>query len=65
MTRMSPVGSLACVSCLKFNLYSVDSSHSCSFKIQVISDLSLTTRTRGPKIRVVRAIRVGQNSSKL
>lgn len=32
MTRMSPVGSLACVSCLKFNLHSVDSSHSCSFK---------------------------------
>ena len=27
MTRMSPVGSLACVSCLKFNLHSVDSSH--------------------------------------
>ena len=24
---MSPVGSLACVSCLKFNLHSVDSSH--------------------------------------
>ena len=27
MTRMSPVGSLACVSCLLFNQYSVDSSH--------------------------------------
>ena len=36
MTRMSPVGSLACVSCLKFNLHSVDSSHSCSFKTKVL-----------------------------
>ena len=34
--RMSPVGSLACVSCLKFNLHSVDSSHSCSFKTKVL-----------------------------
>ena len=29
---MSPVGSAAWVLCLKFNQYSVDSSHSCSFK---------------------------------
>ena len=33
---MSPVGSAACVSCLLFNQYSVDSSHSCSFKTQVL-----------------------------
>ncbi len=38
--RMSPVGSLACVSCLKFNLHSVDSSHSCSFKTKVLRVLS-------------------------
>ena len=31
---MSPVGSLACVSCLLFNQYSVDSSLSCSIKTQ-------------------------------
>ena len=33
---MSPVGSAAWVLCLKFNQYSVDSSHSCSFKTQVL-----------------------------
>ena len=33
---LSPVGSLACVSCLKFNLHSVDSSHSCSFKHKLL-----------------------------
>ena len=36
MTRMSPVGSLACVSCLLFNQYSVDSTHSCSFKHKLL-----------------------------
>ena len=33
---MSPVGSAACVLCLKFNQYSVDSSHSCSFKHKLL-----------------------------
>ena len=33
---MSPVGSAACVSCLLFNQYSVDSSHSCSFKHKLL-----------------------------
>ena len=33
---MSPMGSAAWVLCLKFNQYSVDSSHSCSFKTQVL-----------------------------
>ena len=32
IARMSPMGSAAWVLCLKFNQYSVDSSHSCSFK---------------------------------
>ena len=65
MTRMSPVGSLACVSCLKFNLHSVDSSHSCSFKTKVLRVSS--PKQQGPevlKIRAIGAIRVGQNISK-
>ena len=36
MTRMSPVGSLACVSYLMFNLHSVDSSNSCSLKHKLL-----------------------------
>ena len=36
IARMSPVGSAACVLCLKFNQYSVDSSHSCSFKHNLV-----------------------------
>ena len=50
ITRMSPVGSLACVSCLLFNQHSVDSSHSCSIK----------TQSRVPliNIRLIRVIRV-------
>ena len=50
IARMSPVGSAACVSCLMFNQYSVDSSHSCSIK----------TQSRVPliNIRLIRVIRV-------
>ena len=33
---MGPMGSAACVSCLLFNQYSVDSSHSCSLKHNLV-----------------------------
>ena len=36
IARMSTVGSAACVSCLMFNLHSVDSFDSCSFKTQML-----------------------------
>ena len=48
MTRMSPVGSLACVSCLLFNQYSIRVI-CVPLKLKCFVFHPQATRTRGPK----------------
>ena len=55
IARMSPQGSAACISCLMFNLHSVDSFDSCSLKHEL-----LFFRTR--IIRIARMSPVGSTA---